>query len=295
MKRFIIGFSFNCFILCSFPLHGEIQPSLLVDLEFESIKITPENFSSYEVNKLLNKTFKFNVYPFDSEPPEVLAIHGLFGRENNYDIDNYWYLRTCDALSYWTACQYFNANTVSNADNKINSHFIASVGTIKFLRYAISSKVSYISNDLTDLPVTILNWGDVGEKEYVEKKQIKRNADVLDGMTLGDYIDSGTIKLLNKSKIGIRLSSRLKGGSKLIQFEEKRRNKINFYFEGFRYHLEIFAKGNYYDQSKGIEEALIYGSVHAVEASFATYWMCIYHKGRDYRMLTEFDYRKEEK
>jgi hypothetical protein len=290
MKRFIIGFSINCLILCSFPLYGEIQPSLLVDLEFESIKITPENFSSHEVNKLLNKTFKFNVYPFDSEPPEVLAIHGLFGRENNYDIDNYWYLRTSDALSYWTACQYFDANTPSNADNKINSHFVVSVGTIKFLRYAISSKVSYISDDLTDLPVTILNWGDVGEKEYVENKQKKRNADFLNGETLGDYIHSGAIKQVNDIKLGIGLSSRLKG-----EGEEQRGNKINFVFEDFRYHLEIVAQGNYFDQQKGVQEAIIYGSVHAIEGTFAKYWMCIYHKGRDYSKLTEFDYRNEEK
>jgi len=271
---------------------GQINSTLHIPIKFEDEVLLPEhyNYSNIRIDKYLDKKFKFNIFPFDSEPPEVLAIHALYGDENNYDISNYWYLRTSDALSYWTACEYFNADTVSNADNKINPHFIASVGTVKFLRYAISSKVSYISNDLTDLPVTILNWGDVGEKEYVEKKRKIRNADFLNGKTLGDYIDAGTIRQLNDIKTGIGLSSRIKGGG-----EEQRRNKINFIFEGYRYHLETFAKGNYYDQPKGIQEALIYGSVHAIEATFAKYWMCIYHKGRDYSKLTEFDYRNEEK
>ncbi len=271
---------------------AQINPTLHIPLKFEDAVLLPEqyNHSNIGIDKLLDKRFKFSIFQFDPDPPEVLAIHALYGDENNYDISNYWYLRTSDALSYWTAAEYFNADTVSNADNKINSHFIASVGTVKFLRYAISSKVSYISNDLTDLPVTILNWGDVGEKEYVEKKRKIRNADFLNGKTLGDYIDAGTIRQLNDIKTGIGLSSRIKGGG-----EEQRRNGINFIFKGYRYHLETFAKGNYYDQPKGIQEALIYGSVHAIEATFAKYWMCIYHKGRDYSKLTEFDYRNEEK
>ena len=256
---------------------AQINPTLHIPLKFEDAVLLPKqyNHSNIGIDKLLDKRFKFSIFHFDPDPPEVLAIHGLFGHVNNYDISNYWYLRTSDALSYWTACQYFNANTPSNADNKINSHFVGSVGTIKFLRYAISSRVSYISDDLTDLPVTILNWGDVGEKEYVENKRKKRNADFLNGKTLGDYTDAGSIKQVNDIKLGIGLSSRLKGGG-----EEQRGNKINFVFEGFRYHLEIVAEGNYFDQPKGIQEALIYGSVHAIEGTFAKYWMCVRHRLR---------------
>ena len=271
---------------------AQINPTLHIPLIFEDAVLLPEqyNHSNIGIDKLLDKRFKFSIFQFDPDPPEVLAIHALYGDENNYDISNYWYLRTSDALSYWTACEYFNANTVSNADNKINSHYIATVATIKFLRYAISSKVTYISNDLTDLPVTILNWGDVGEREHVENKRKIRNADFLNGKTLGDYIDAGSIKQVNDIKLGIGLSSRVKVGG-----EEQRGNKINFVFDGCRYHLEIVAEGNYFDQPKGIQEVLLYGSVHAIEGTFAKYWMCIYHKGRDYSKLTEYDYRNEEK
>ena len=286
-------------LLISLVANGEIQPTLLINLEFKSAELKKGNVTSADVEILMDEEFKFNIFTLNSElnsePPYVLAIHALYGDKNNYDISNYWYVRTNNALDYWIACQNFGANTPSNADNKINSHFMLRVGVLKFLRYAISSRHSYISNDLSGLPVTILNWGDIGEREYVERKQRKRKLDALAGVKLDDYLKNGTITLVKESKNNSLLNNQNKGESELIKLPDKINNSIHLDYDGFRFYIEIVAKGNYHEQLGGIEEALIYGSVHAIRGTFANYWMLVLHKEKNYNILLDLDYRKEEK
>ena len=77
---------------------AQINPTLHIPLKFEDAVLLPEqyNHSNIGMSEFLDKKFNFNIFAFDSELPEVLAIHGLFGKVDNYDISNYWYLRTID-------------------------------------------------------------------------------------------------------------------------------------------------------------------------------------------------------
>ena len=70
---------------------AQINPTLHIPLIFEDAVLLPEqyNHSNIGIDKLLDKRFKFSIFQFDPDPPEVLAIHALYGDENNYDISNY--------------------------------------------------------------------------------------------------------------------------------------------------------------------------------------------------------------
>ncbi|MDP6893675.1 MAG: hypothetical protein QF731_10895 [Verrucomicrobiota bacterium] len=65
--------------------------------------------------------------------------------------------------------------------------------------------------------------------------------------------------------------------------------------QNFLKHFKVSIDFKAKNQSRGIEDALIYGSVNSIQGSFAHYFMVVLSKINNKQMLTDFEYGKENK
>ena len=89
------------------------------------------------------------------------------------------------------------AGAMTTYDITMDGFFEATLPTLLFLKESKPSKFSLISDDLLDLPVSILPWA--GSEE-----RIRHQTDGEKGMTLRDYYKQGRITKVEKEPYGIR-------------------------------------------------------------------------------------------
>ena len=139
------------------------------------------------------------------------------------------------------------AGAMTTYDITMDGFFEATLPTLLFLRESKPSKFSLISDNLLDLPVSILPWA--GSEE-----RIRHQTDAEKGMTLGDYSKQGRITKVEKDPYG-------------ISFEIPDRFKI---------HLNDQARGDY--DGDGYEDCLIFKGVHYIGGSGRYFGSYIVHR-----------------
>ena len=159
-----------------------IEPRIVEPLEF--VGLTVSSLDEVEdINNLFN---------------EKISMKGqesyVFLRQDFDDAESY--IRTETATQYLDAIK-DGAVPFSNYDMGMQGFFVEIADTLLFLTEAKPSKFSLISDDLMDLPVSILPWA--GSEE-----RIRHQTDGEKGMTLRDYYKQGRITKVEKEPYAIR-------------------------------------------------------------------------------------------
>ena len=200
---------------------ARIEPRIVSPLEFVGLTV-----SSLDEVGDINNLFKEKISTGGQDGHVFLRL--------DYDDDES-YIRTETADQYLDA---INRGAVARTtyDITMDGFFEATLTTLLFLRESKPSKFSLISDDLMNLPVSILPY--TGSEE-----RIRHQTDGEKGMTLGDYSKQGRITKVRKNPYG-------------IDFEIPDR---------YRIFLNDQARGDY--DGDGYEDCLIFKGVYYIGGS----------------------------
>jgi len=257
MKHYPLSIIFALLVLGYIPLKSEdvsnaktIKPRLVQPLEFDGLKVSSFDQVS-DINSLFNKK---------------ISMGGQDGYEFlRLDLD--------DDKSYVrveTAGQYLEmrrkgAGPYTTYDITMNAWFVKSVPTLVFSKHSSASKRSFLGKDLMDLSVSILSW--VGSEE-----RIRLESDTKKGVSLKDYLKSGRIKSVKKSK-----------------------NRISFEAGPKKYIIDEMVRGDY--DGDGYEDSIIYCGRHYIEGTGRSYSCYIVKRKDESKACTVeyFDYLNPKK
>ncbi len=257
MKHYPLSIIFVLLVWGYIPLKSEevssaktIKPRLVQPLEFVGLKV-----SSFEQVEDINSLFNKKISMGGQDGYEFLRL----------DLD--------DDKSYVrveTAGQYLEmrrkgAGPYTTYDITMDGWFEKIVPALVFTKLSSASKNSLLGKDLMDLSVSILSW--VGSEE-----RTRLEADTKKGVSLKDYLKSGRIKSVKKSKNGISFEAGYK-----------------------KYFIDELVRGDYDDD--GYEDSIIYCGRHYIEGTGRSYSCYIVKRKDESKACTVeyFDYLNPKK